>query len=98
MTCHRGVSADKPDIRRLAAMPASLAIVPNNPVYRLPDFVFFRHRQHAARRISCAHCHGDMWTQDQIRLVLRMKMTACVDCHQTNHAKITCTVCHELSQ
>jgi len=101
MTCHQGVggvAADKPDIRRLAAMPASLAIVPASPVYRLPGFVFFRHRQHAARGISCAHCHGDMWTQDQIRPVLQMKMKACVDCHQTNHAKVTCTVCHELSQ
>jgi hypothetical protein len=101
MTCHLGaggVAADKPDIRLLAAMPASLAIVPASPVYRLPGFVFFRHRQHAARGISCAHCHGDMWTQEQIRPVLQMKMKACVDCHQTNHAKVTCTVCHELSQ
>jgi len=30
-----------------------------------------------------------MWTEDQIRPVLQMKMKACVDCHQTNRAKVT---------
>jgi formate-dependent nitrite reductase cytochrome c552 subunit len=98
MACHREVAADKSEIRRLAAMPASLAIVPQSPVYRLPDFVFFSHRKHEARGIACAHCHGDVWTQDQIRPVLQMKMKACVACHQTSRAKVTCTVCHELSQ
>jgi hypothetical protein len=29
---------------------------------------------------------------------LRMKMKACVDCHKANHAAVTCTLCHELSQ
>jgi hypothetical protein len=98
MNCHRAAAADKPDIQRLAAMPASRPIVPESPVYRLPDFVFFRHSQHAARGNSCTQCHGDVWTQDQIRPVLQMKMKACVDCHQASHAKITCTTCHELSQ
>ena len=64
------MAAGNPDIRRLAAMPATVAIMPHGPVYRLPDFVLFRHRQHAARGISRGHCHGDMWTQDQIRPVL----------------------------
>ena len=98
MTCHRGVATERPDIQRLAAMPAAQPIVPNSPVYRLPDFIFFRHRQHVSRGIACATCHGDVWAQDRIQPVLQMKMKACVDCHQANHAAVTCTVCHELSQ
>jgi hypothetical protein len=98
MTCHRGVASERPDIQRLAAMPAAQPIVPNSPVYRLPDFIFFRHRQHVSRGIACAACHGDVWAQDRIQPVLQMKMKACVECHQANHAAVTCTVCHELSQ
>ena len=80
------------------AVPQNKVILPPSPVYRLPDFVFFRHSQHAAKGIACSVCHGDVWKQDPIVQVLPMKMKACVDCHQTSHASVTCTVCHELSQ
>ncbi len=80
------------------AVPQNKAILPPSPVYRLPDFVFFRHSRHAAKGIQCEACHGDVWSQDPIVPVLAMKMKACVDCHQANHAPVTCTVCHELSQ
>jgi hypothetical protein len=85
LPCHRGVAQNKP-------------ILPPSPVYRLPDFVVFRHSQHAAKGIKCEACHGDVWSQDPVVPVLAMKMKACVDCHQANHAPVTCTVCHELSQ
>jgi hypothetical protein len=84
LPCHKG-------------MPQK-AILPPSPVYRLPDFVFFRHDKHAAKGVKCEACHGDVWSQDPIVPVLAMKMKACVDCHQTNHAPVTCTTCHELSQ
>jgi hypothetical protein len=73
-------------------------ILPPSPVYHLPDFVFFRHSQHVAKGIACSVCHGDVWKQDPIVQVLLMKMKACVDCHQSSHASVTCTTCHELSQ
>ncbi|HLJ16006.1 MAG TPA: PQQ-binding-like beta-propeller repeat protein [Bryobacteraceae bacterium] len=98
MTCHQAVATDKPDIQNLAAMPASEKIAPKAPVYRLPDFVFFRHDQHVSHGIACTTCHGDVWSQAKIQPVLQMKMKACVDCHQVNHASVTCTTCHELSQ
>jgi hypothetical protein len=83
--CHRG-------------MPQKAILPPPPAVYRLPDFVFFRHDRHAAKGIACAACHGDVWSQDPIVPVLAMKMKACIDCHQANHAPVTCTFCHELSQ
>ena len=73
-------------------------VTPVAPVYRLPDFVFFRHGQHVSHGVACAKCHGDLWTQERIQLVLEMKMKACVDCHRTSRATVTCTACHELSQ
>jgi hypothetical protein len=84
LPCHRAVPQDK-------------VILPPSPVYRLPDFVFFRHSQHVAK-IACSACHGDVWKQDPIVQVLPMKMKACVDCHQTSRVSVTCTICHELSQ
>ena len=60
-------------------------------LYRLPDFVVFQHSRH---RAACATCHGDM---SRAEPVLAMKMRACVDCHQANHAAVKCTVCHELA-
>jgi hypothetical protein len=39
-----------------------------------------------------------MSLQDPIRAVLPMKMAACVDCHKTSKAAVTCTTCHELSR
>jgi quinoprotein glucose dehydrogenase len=85
LPCHKGVQ--------------STPILPPNPaVYRLPDFVFFRHSRHAGKGITCDSCHGNVWSQDPVVQVLPMKMKACIDCHQANHAPVTCTTCHELSQ
>lgn len=98
MTCHSAVDKEKPDIQRLAGLPASKEIAPLAPVYHLPDFVFFGHSRHAEAGIGCAKCHGDLDAQSQIRPVLAMKMAACVDCHRATSARTTCTTCHELSQ
>ena len=80
--CHREMAAEK--------------IVPAARIYRLPDFVFFRHGRHA--RLNCAACHGDVWSQPQMQPVLQMKMKACIDCHQASRATVMCTACHELNQ
>ena len=97
MTCHGAVATDHPAIRSLAAMSAERRVTPEAPVYRLPDFVFFRHARHSGR-VPCAKCHGDVAGQDVVQAVLPMKMKACVDCHQATKAPVTCSVCHELGQ
>jgi hypothetical protein len=84
ITCHPQMSPDK--------------VVPVARIYRLPDFVFFKHSCHVNHGLDCSVCHGDVWSQVQMRPALQMKMKACTDCHRTSGAKITCTACHELSQ
>lgn len=79
-------------------LPQDAKITPAKPIYVLPDFVFFSHSKHVAAKIACAGCHGDVWHQASIKPVLKMKMAACVDCHKTHKATITCNKCHELSQ
>lgn len=96
-TCHTDVAAAGPAVRALATMPASARVVPATPVYRLPDFVSFSHAKHAAARIECATCHGNIWAQQRIVPVLQMKMKACIDCHRQEKATVSCTACHEVS-
>jgi glucose dehydrogenase len=85
LPCHRGASQTKQ------------ILPPPPPVYRLPDFVVFRHSRHATKGMTCETCHGNVWSQDPVVPVLEMKMKACIDCHQSMQAPVTCTVCHELS-
>ncbi|HTB14530.1 MAG TPA: cytochrome c3 family protein [Bryobacteraceae bacterium] len=73
-------------------------VTPAKPVYVLPDFVFFSHAKHAAAKVGCENCHGDVWKQATMKPVLPMKMGACVDCHKARKATIACNKCHELSQ
>jgi hypothetical protein len=98
MVCHAQVAKDSGVIARLAALPKDTFIVPEKPLYRLPDFVMFSHARHKSETISCNICHGNVWAADTLELQLHMKMKACVDCHKANHATVTCTACHELSQ
>jgi glucose dehydrogenase len=73
-------------------------IVPRAAIYHLPDFVVFQHSRHASGGMECATCHGDVWSQVPLKPVLEMKMKACVSCHQTRAAAVSCTACHELGQ
>jgi hypothetical protein len=98
MLCHAEVKKDAEPIRRLEALDKGTTIVPEKPLYKLPDFVFFSHAKHKSAKIACGSCHGDVWAGDTVKLVLEMKMKACVDCHKTSRATVVCTVCHELSQ
>jgi hypothetical protein len=71
-------------------LPKNAKITPEKPIYVLPDFVFFSHAKHV---VGCGACHGD----DPGKPFLQMKMKACVDCHKTNKAVVTCNTCHDLS-
>jgi len=72
--------------------------LPSQRVYRLPDFVFFSHGRHAAAKVECAACHGDVKAQAKIEVHRSTKMAACVDCHKEHKATVVCNACHELGQ
>lgn len=73
-------------------------MIPSQRLYSLPDFVFFAHGKHAAAKVECATCHGDVGRQDKLELAQALKMKWCVDCHRQNKAVTTCNTCHELGQ
>jgi hypothetical protein len=72
--------------------------IPSRRVYKLPDFVFFSHAAHAAAKVECRSCHGEVWEQEQVTVFRAPKMKECVDCHKQRHATERCNVCHELGQ
>ena len=95
MSCHSKTGNDAEALQKLAAAPEDARIVPQKPVYRLPDFVYFSHARHKTASASCETCHGNVWGSDAIKQKLSMRMKSCVDCHRENHATITCNTCHE---
>jgi hypothetical protein len=95
MVCHMSVKADSEAIRQLAAIPKDARIVPEKPLYKLPEYVYFSHARHSGAKIECAQCHGDVFKMDVVELHMPMRMKACVDCHKANRAAVTCTACHE---
>ena len=46
MGCHQSIAADRPAIQKLAGFAASGTPVPWVRVYRLPDYVFWKHATH----------------------------------------------------
>jgi hypothetical protein len=98
MTCHAQIAKDNPAIVKLSGFSADTRVVPEKPVYLLPDFVNFSHARHHAAAIDCASCHGDVWQMETVEPHLAMRMKACVDCHRTKQAPVACNTCHEAFQ
>jgi len=86
MVCHVQTAKNSDVIARLAALPKGTLIVPEKPLYRLPDFVMVSHARHETETISCNSCHDDVWATTAVELRLHRKMKACVDCRETNRA------------
>jgi hypothetical protein len=98
MACHQQIAKDNPAITKLAGAPSDARVVPDKPVYVLPDFVNFSHSRHHAAAIDCTFCHGDVWQMETVESHLAMRMKACVDCHRTKQAPVACNTCHEAFQ
>ena len=98
MVCHAAVKRDSDAIKQLAAIPRDAHIVPERPLYKLPEFAYFSHARHSSAKIECEQCHGNVYEQDVVGLHMPMRMKACVDCHKANGVAGNCTTCHEAFQ
>ena len=52
-------------------------------VHNLPDFVYFDHRPHVARKIACETCHGPVQGMERMRQENDLSMGWCIQCHRT---------------
>ncbi len=81
MTCHSQIVQGLPDIEALAASLNTGTPISWNPVYTLPDYVYFDHSAHVGGGIACETCHGRV---DQMSVVYKtapLTMQWCVNCH-----------------
>jgi hypothetical protein len=95
MDCHAVVRSDSPAIATLRDHFERTESVPWVRIYRLPDFVYFSHRQHIrAAGVTCATCHGAVAQRDALFQEKAISMKSCMDCHRTMGASLECNVCH----
>ncbi|MGH9660594.1 MAG: cytochrome c3 family protein, partial [Bryobacteraceae bacterium] len=89
MTCHTVVKKDSPAIEKLAAYHRDGRPVPWARVYRIPDYVFFSHKEHLARSgATCETCHGPVAERDVMRREKDISMQGCMECHRTKSASL----------
>jgi len=69
--------------------------IPWKRMYELPPFVVFPHWIHIQNQIECSTCHGLTGVSDvPVKMVDRMYMEWCVDCHEKRGAATDCYGCH----
>ena len=96
MSCHEAVKKDSPSIQRLAAFHKDGKPIPWARVYRIPDYVFFSHKEHVTRgKAACETCHGPVREFEVMRKEKDTSMAACMDCHRAGNAPLTCDFCHD---
>ncbi len=95
MGCHRTVKKETPAIQRLAALHEQNKPVEWRRVYRIPEYVFFSHKEHLAKGAACETCHGPVGERDVLRKEKDINMAACMDCHRSKQASLACNFCQE---
>ena len=95
MSCHRTVEKDDPAVRRLAEFHNENKPVPWRRLYRIPDYVYFSHKDHLAKGATCETCHGPVHERDVLRKEKETSMAACMKCHRAQKASLSCNYCHE---
>lgn len=96
MICHRAVAKDSPHVAKLAELERAGGKIDWIRVYRVPDFVFFSHKNHLAAGEKCETCHGPVATRDVLAKEVSTSMTACMNCHKQREASNDCHYCHAL--
>lgn len=95
MQCHSAIKADSPAIVKLAAAARDGREIKWVPVYRIPSYVKFSHRNHMQAGNTCAECHGNVAARDRLAKEGDISMGGCMNCHRAKKASLDCASCHE---
>jgi len=94
--CHSSDAISKrPEALKVVDYVKAGKRIPWNRMYELPQFVVFPHWVHIQSQIDCSTCHGVTGISDvPVRMVDRIYMEWCVDCHKKRRADTDCYTCH----
>ena len=94
--CHSSDAISKrPEALKVVDYVKAGKTIPWNRMYELPKFVVFPHWVHIQNQIECSTCHGLTGISDTpIKMVDRIYMEWCVDCHKKRGADTDCYTCH----
>jgi hypothetical protein len=101
MGCHKLVGTDKPGVILLTQYWNRQQAIPWVKVNDVPDHVRFTHERHVQAGIACQTCHGEIQTEDHVKLAHTLNMGFCVTCHKARlndpvHAtSLDCATCHK---
>ncbi len=99
LSCHRGAEGENAAVGLLLeGYEQRGEPIPWVRVYKIPDFVFFSHKEHLASGATCATCHGAVELRDRLEQEVPTSMEHCMDCHESQGASLDCHFCHELNQ
>lgn len=82
MTCHSQVWSDAQMLEPVRESFAQDKPIRWNRVYKLPEFVHFRHQNHVAAGVGCQSCHGRVDQMPLTSQAVSLKMKWCLDCHR----------------
>lgn len=95
--CHQEPVTESPEERKLIALLAAPSQPAFEKLFRLPDHAYYSHRRHVmVAKLACEVCHGGIadTTAPPARPLVRMDMSACIDCHTRQNVQTGCTTCH----
>ena len=96
MSCHVEIKKEAGSIQRLGEYHKEGKPVPWARVYRIPDYVFFSHKEHVTRaKAACEACHGPVREREVLRKEKDISMAGCMECHRASNASLACDYCHE---
>lgn len=98
MGCHRFVQGEsdefRQEIQKLMEFWSDSTAIPWVRVHSVPTFVQFTHEPHIRAGVTCAACHGDVASMEQVEQVEPLTMGWCLECHRDRGAPDDCAACH----
>ena len=96
MHCHLTIKTESPSIQKLTWFHNNGRQIPWEPIYLIPDYVFFSHAVHVKEvGAQCVDCHGPVGKRDILAKERDISMTACMDCHRVKGGSLQCDYCHD---
>jgi hypothetical protein len=82
MNCHSVVKTDSPYIQKVKAAYDAGQPIEWVRVHELPDYVYFPHKRHVAKGVSCETCHGNVQEMERVEQKGALTMGWCMECHR----------------